>query len=270
MHQRALAAREYSLVKDDWIRFLQILRDEVADLQPGTVHSAYTSYYDLKNENYNPQSITAWGPKQRTVFYAIQRLKPRTVLDVGANTGWFSILAANLGCQGVSLDIDEASMNVLYRTAKSQGLSILPLVMDIANIPGDVAPFPGYEQDNHMLQSRLNTAAPLLLSAEKRLQCDMVMALAIVHHLCLGLGLDLAPLIDRLASFATKHLVLEFVAKEDSLVVAEPEFFPAFHKNPHLFSWYSLENLTRELRKHFSQVETAESSAGRILLICSR
>ena len=270
MQQQALAAREHSLVQDNWVRFLQILRTEITHLQPGTVNSNYTSYYDLKNENFDTLFSAEWGQKQRAVFYALQKFKPRTVLDVGANTGWFSILAAKLGCQVVSLDIDEASMNVLYRTAKSQGLSILPLVIDIATLPGDVAPFPGYEQNTHMIQSRLTTDAPLLLSAEKRIQCELVMALAIVHHLCLGLGLNLASLIDRLASFATKHLVLEFVAKEDSLIVAEPDFFPAYHKNPHLFDWYSQDNVTHELMKHFSRIETTESSAGRVLLICSR
>ncbi len=268
--ERALAARELALIREDWTRFLRVLRSEVEALCVNIDQSNYTNYYQLKKEDFDFEPSSPWLPKQRSVYEAIQTIRPRTVLDIGANTGWFSILAAKLGCQVVSLDNDEASMNVLYKLAREQNLPILPLVLDACEMTPDVPPFAGYESDPHVRNSRLPGAAPLLLSAEKRLSCDLVLALAVVHHLTLGRGLTLEAAVQRLAALSKRALVMEFVAKEDPLILGEPEFFPAYHKNPQAFGWYTADNWLRQLALYFGEVRITDSVKGRQLFICSQ
>jgi SAM-dependent methyltransferase len=268
-YHSALAAREHSLITDNWHQFLNILKQEIEPLPVSIFSSNYSGYYEQKREDFPFEPSPDWLPKQHIVYNAIRQLCPKTVFDIGANTGWFSLLAAKLGCDVVSIDNDEACMNILYMRAKQDKLPILPLVMDFAHPTPDVKPFPGYEKDPHTIQSKIQGEVPLLLSADKRLKCDMVLALAIVHHLCLGQGMNLESAVNLLVSFSEKSLVVEFVAKEDPLVVGEPEFFTAFNKNPSQFEWYSQKNLIEELNKHYSQIEMKDSTKGRKMFICS-
>ena len=267
--QRALAAREYALVHDDWARFLDILDDEVRRLNVSEDQSNYSGYYEQKGENFGFEPSGDWLPKQRAVYKALRELRPDSVLDIGANTGWFSILAAKSGCRVVAVDNDEASMNRLYKQSKREGLSILPLIMDILHPTPDVPPSPNLATDPHMINSRIKGDAFMLLSADKRLKCDMVLALAIIHHLTLGQGLGLREVVDLLSSFSHKHLVVEFVPKDDPLIVAEMDFFPAFNKNPLGFEWYSIDNWLQELNKHYKTIVSYDSKSARQLLICS-
>lgn len=270
LHTVASASRELALVRDDCQGFLRALRCEVERLKSGVESSSYSNYYELKREAFGFEPCAEWLPKQRGVYEVLKRLKPATVLDIGANTGWFSILAARQNCQVVAMDNDEASMNLLFHRAKQEDLSILPLVMDFCKPSVDVDPFPGYEKDEHSRNSRIPGEVPLLLSMEKRLKCDLVLALAIVHHLTLGKGLSLEAVVAQLAGLAEKHLVMEFVPKEDPLIVREPEFFQAYRADPNGFSWYTQENWLKALGRCFSRIEQRDSAPGRTLLICSR
>jgi hypothetical protein len=65
--------------------------------------SAYSSYYEEKHEAFSTEPSPDWNPKQHSVRNTIVERRPRTVLDFGSNTGWFSILAARLGCSVVAV-----------------------------------------------------------------------------------------------------------------------------------------------------------------------
>ena len=201
-HERALAARELALVQDRWEDYLTILREEVAALKVSLDRSDYSTYYDLKKENFSFEPSAQWLPKQRAVYEAISRFRPSTVLDIGSNTGWFSVLAAHHGAQVVAVEIDEASANLLYRRAKLDNLPILPLVTDFTQLPPAIPAFVGHEQDPHIVRSKISSRSPLLLPANDRLQCDMVLALAVVHHFTLGRGFSLEETARLLASFS--------------------------------------------------------------------
>ncbi|HLG37188.1 MAG TPA: class I SAM-dependent methyltransferase [Nitrososphaera sp.] len=249
-------------------RFLELLREEVQGLSASPRSSAYSNYYAAKNEELGFEPSWNWTDKQRVTYEAIKRFQPRTLLDIGCNTGWFSVLAANLGCQVVAVDMDEACVNSLYDRAKREGLPILPLVMDVTKPTPDVWPL-AYDSEPPL--SLIGGNYPLLLSADKRLRCDMVLALALVHHLALGQGLSFNEIARRLSDFTKKYLLVEFVAREDQLIVGEPSFFSAFNANPRQFDWYTLDNFLQELRGYFRQVEITEPCAGsRVILICTK
>lgn len=249
-------------------RFWQIVRGEVSHLNVSVTKSSYTNYYDAKKEDFAFEPSQSWTNKQTVVYEAIRQLKPATVLDVASNTGWFSILAAKLGCQVVAFDIDEACLNVLYARARREQLSILPLVIDLTSLPPDVFPIEYEDEEEHSL---IGGEFPLLLAAERRLRCDMVLVLGIIHHLVLGQNKSFAQIVEMFSGLSKKYLVLEFVSRDDGLIVAEPEFFPALDSYPNGFNWYTQENLILELKRYFQEIKVEKSFPdSRTILICSK
>lgn len=248
--------------------FFALLNAELESLNVSVGASGYSSYYVAKNEQSDYEPSADWSAKQVAVYDTLLKFSPDTVLDIGSNTGWFSVLAARQGASVVSLDIDEASIDILYDQARSLGLSILPLVLNVADPTPDVA---SRIYENEPSRSLIGGDAPLLRATQRRLACDTVLALALVHHLALGRGLSVDAIAAMLGGYAKRNLVVEFVSIDDPLIVAEPTFFPAFSKAPGAFDDYSLAGFTAALAKFFPTIETrASNPESRTLLLCSK
>jgi hypothetical protein len=126
----------------------------------------------------------------------------RWVWDLGANTGEFSRLAARLGRSALALDGDAAAVEQAYRQAKRDGeKAILPLVVDLSS------PSPA-----------LGWALRERRSILERANADVVVALALVHHLAIGNNVPLGSIAEFFAALAPE-LIVEFVPKEDAMVV---------------------------------------------------
>lgn len=157
----------------------------------------WANYY--AETNYTDESFQA---KKIIVRELVQGLNPKLVLDLGANTGVFSQEVAGLGdCFVVSADIDPEAVEINYRQRKKERQkNILPLVIDLTN------PSPAIGWDNRERDSFFN-----------RGQADVVLALALIHHLAIANNVPLGAVARTMAA-AGEYLVLEFVPKEDSQV----------------------------------------------------
>jgi SAM-dependent methyltransferase len=249
-------------------RFFWKLRRQLERLPVAPPPSAYSRYYELKGEDSPFQPSPDWTEKQQAVHELLQRHRPETVLDAASNTGWFSVLAAKLGSRVVALDIDEACVDTLYQHARQEKLPILPLVMDLTRLPGAVEAQEFPEEPKRPLVTH---TLPLLLPAEDRLACDLVLALALVHHLALGQAQSLCEIVDTLASLGRRYLLVEFVARDDKLIVDEPSFFAAYNARPREFDWYTRERFVEALRARFRHVESLRCiAATRSLLLCQK
>ena len=123
--------------------------------------------------------------------------------DLGANTGRYSRIAADAGKRVLAFDIDAAAAERNYRAIRQRGArrDILPLVLDLAN------PSPGIGWAGRERRSLLERANP-----------DVVLALALVHHLAISRNVPL-PMLARPASRTlAPWAVVEFVPKEDVMV----------------------------------------------------
>ena len=157
----------------------------------------------------------ATGHKIRLVGAWLDEARPKMVWDFGANTGRFSRLAAEAGAETVAFDVDPACVERNYRVMAASGeRRILPLLMDLAN------PSPALGWDHSERESLLD-----------RGPADLVMALALVHHLAISNHLPLR----RVASFfrqASSQLIVEFVPKSDSqvrrLLAGRADIFPDY------------------------------------------
>ena len=146
----------------------------------------------------------------------------RLVLDLGANDGRYSRLAARHAEYVVAVEQDPAVVDRLYRALQGEGeRRVLPLVMDLAD-PSPGGGWRGIE--------RASFAA--------RAGADVVLALALVHHLAIGRNVPLPEVVSCLAGLAAPggRLVVEFVHPDDPmagrLLANKPEgIFPDYRRD---------------------------------------
>lgn len=169
-------------------------------------------YYDATN--YTRQ---AFDQKKQIVADFIGKIQPQTGIDLGANTGVFSRLIAETGAQTVSADIDPAAVEKNYRDMRERKeQNLLPLVLDLTN-PSSAIGWGNQERD----------------SLADRGPFDVVMALALVHHLAISNNVPLADIAKYFRELG-RWLVIEFVPKEDSqvqrMLASRKDIFTAYHQ----------------------------------------
>jgi len=172
--------------------------------------SAWNDYYDF--HNYSEAGLEA---KERLVEQFIERIQPKNVWDLGANTGRFSRVASRRKIPTIAFDIDPGAVEQNYRQCVAEKETcLLPLLADLTN------PSPAIGWQNQERQSLL-----------ERGPADAVLALALVHHLAIANNTPL----ERVAEFfarAGRRLIIEFVPKSDSqvqkLLASREDIFPNY------------------------------------------
>jgi ribosomal protein L11 methylase PrmA len=155
------------------------------------------------------------GKKRQFVADAVASSRPKTVWDFGCNSGEYSEIACEAGAASViGFEPDHGALNAAYRRATSRGLPFLPLYLDLTN------PSPGLgwrERERAGLAARQNA--------------DLVLSLALVHHLILGRNLPVDDVLDWLVQVAPNGVV-EFVPKADpmaaQLLALKPDIAPDY------------------------------------------
>lgn len=222
-------------------------------------NSDYLSYYSSKGEDFNLSDRKAWLPKQNIVCEAIEKFKPKTVLDLGANTGWFSLMATQMGARVIAVEIDESCVDSLYLHSKERKLNITPLRIAFEDLEKS---YFGAQYDDKAYKNRDFENNPLFEAPVNRLKSDMTLCLALVHHLVLGMGISVAEVMRILSQLTENVLVLEIVTLDDELIVAEKNSdHPVFFKNIKDFSEenYSVESFIKEGRNYFQNFSVYSS-----------
>jgi len=220
-------------------RFVRKLLKELDDLRFDSQGSQWTRYYDTDA----PADMRA---KLEVVSNVLDRIQPRSLLDVGCNTGLFSVLAARKNIRVVSLDTDEGCVSALYSKASSEDLPILPLIMDVVNH----TPALGWMGKEYP-------------SASARLKCDCVMALSVIHHLAFSQLQDFSRIVKSLAQFTTRFLIVEYVDKRDPMAEM------LLKRCRHPVDFYTLDQFIHVLGTMFSKLERVSTySPTRTLFVC--
>ena len=108
--------------------------------------------------------------KAVTVKAYIEQSGAATVWDLGANTGYFSLLACGLGLRVVAFESTRhASIGLISRPRTKGETRLMPLVQDLAN------PTPSFGWENQERASIFERGRP-----------ELVLALALIHHLVLA------------------------------------------------------------------------------------
>lgn len=177
------SARPTDLALDDWLASTTFPQQSARGESWGS--------YEARMTRGRSEEIAA---KSGAVLSVIDRLRPATVLDMGCNLGLFSQLAANEGALVVGVDSDEDCLNLFFTRASEWASPATAVQMDLS----DPSPLRGWGRG-------WNTPAA------NRLSSDLVIALALIHHLAQGARIRADELHACFSALARHWLLLEFV-----------------------------------------------------------
>lgn len=183
--------------KQAMLGLIDSLEQTVRQLQWGKSSStAWADYY--ADDSYTEQALVS---KQEIVTAFLDEAAPSTAVDLGANTGLFSRIASQKGILTLSADSDNGAVELNYRQMTREGnSSLLPMLVDLTN-PNPALGWANRERE----------------AFQERAQVDLVLALALIHHLAISNNVPLEEVAQFFAGLA-EWLIVEFVPKSDPKV----------------------------------------------------
>ncbi len=167
--------------------------------------------------------------KEKTIKGWLENIKPNRVLDLGANTGKFSFLASQYAERVVALEYDDICVDRIEKDILDQKIGNLDvLTMDLSDAT-----------------SNLGVLDMEFASIYLRAKSDMVMALALIHHLHISNQLSFDQIAEMLVQFTNQYAIVEFIPIEDSKVQL------LMKEKAKDFKDYSEKNFIRALSKFF-------------------
>ena len=227
--------RDAKLSKSRLQALLESLAKCVDKLNWKMPDTEWGDYYN--NTNYSQASL---DEKRKLVASFLANIPQPlgTIQDLGANTGEFSRIAADYASLVVSQDIDPVAVELNYREIAASGPeNILPIVQNL------VTPSPAIGWGNAERSSFV-----------ERSDCDVIMALALIHHIAIS---NNVPLVNVAKLFAdmTDWLLIEFVPKSDSQVAR------LLYTREDIFPEYTREGFESAFKQCFS-IERSENIEG--------
>ncbi len=186
------------------------LESTIRKLHPPQGATTWGAYYE--HTNYQEASFEA---KKSLVAAFMTDIEPTPAMvwDLGANTGVFSEVAAQQSRQVIAWDFDPLAVEQAYVRWKGEE-KMLALRQDLTN------PSPSLGWAHHER-----------FSLQERGPADVLLALALIHHLAIGNNVPLGSVASWLSSMG-RTCVLEFVPKEDSqvqrMLTAREDVFPDY------------------------------------------
>jgi SAM-dependent methyltransferase len=225
--------------KERSLIFMETMKKAILAVQINPVKTPWFDYPRLSDTNLDD--------KQRTTLEIMEKVKPfcETFLDIGCNVGWYSKAASQMGYKVVAIDVDEACIDELYTNTKASRDKILPLVSDF--------------------KTCLDVIACTHPTFAKRIQCDVTLSLALLHHLVFFQNATFPFIAERLNALSKKAAIVQFITREDSYV---KHWLKSLGTK---FDWYTMDNFILEMSKYFSEYKIFESSpSGRKLILFER
>lgn len=237
----AKPARKVKVSDRGLIGLVRSLDRTISGLSWKRVSQVWEAYGEIRT--YNAEDVKE---KSAYVDRVVQQLKPAMVWDLGANTGEFSMIAASHGAFVVAIDGDPACTENLFQRAyhEKNGKSVLPLTMDLAN------PSPGLGWDG---RERLDL--------RDRGPADLLLALALIHHLVFSNYVPLSLIAEWFANL-TRQLLVEFVPPTDPMVQK------LLQNRNNQYHPYSLEVFKSSFGQYFVFADQTVLRNGRILFLC--
>lgn len=221
---------------------LHSLKRTVLGLRCAKKKSRWSGYAEHRDHYSKEEGIR----KEVFVKKALGIAKAHTVLDIGANTGTFSRLAAASGAQVVAMDTDFESTMIHYENVRKSGQSILPLLADIAR------PTPSVGWKNQESLSLLERC---------RQRFDCLLMLGLLHHLLVTDQIPLGEIATLVFELAPRWLIVEWIPPTD------PKFVEICRGRDALYEDLTEESFHEKFALYFRTVEREVLSNGRVLLL---
>lgn len=163
--------------------------------------------------------------------------------DLGCNTGFYSRVAAENAKYVVAMDVDHAVIEHLYQELKSEGnTSILPLINHVTD-PSPNLGWCGVERK----------------AVTERGKPELVLCLALIHHVVIGANIPLREFIHWLGSLGAS-LIIEFITKDD------PQTRQLLRNKEDIYTDYEIATFEKGLSEIFSIERRKVLSGGHRIL----
>lgn len=220
------------------------LQDFVKSLSFPKSETEWGEYYTFTN--YNDK---AFNNKKMIIENFLHKIKPAFLWDLGANNGLFTRIASNKGIKSISFDIDPVACEKNYNQIKKEKeQNILPVLFDLTN-PSPSIGWANQERD----------------SLSERNKPDVIMALALIHHIAISNNVPLDKIAQYFSSLS-RFLIIEFVPKEDSKV----QKLLATRKD--IFSDYNIQGFEVGFSKYYNILykESINNESNRLLYLMEK
>jgi len=219
---------------------LRSLRETIERFKLNTQSGIWSDYYDeaAQREHYLVN-------KKKIIEEWVSLLPIQKAIDLGANEGAFSELLWSKDILTISADFDHYSINNLYKKIKAHGLiNVHPVVLDLSH------PTPAYGVNYIERDSFIN-----------RSKTDLVMALALIHHLAIGKNIPFENIAQLFKSLG-RYLIVEFIPKEDEKIRL------MLRNRKGIFDWYTEECFLKTFAAHYKIIHQKKiENSGRTLFL---
>lgn len=145
------------------------------------------------------ESAAYLADKEKVIRKWMNDIKPETVVDLGANTGKFSFIAAEYAAKVIAVEYDEICVDKIESKIKDEKIDTL--IGEISE------PTPNLGFDHKEYSSIL-----------VRAKSDMALGLALIHHLYFTNYLNFKQIANYFSNLSNRYSVIEFIDKEDQKV----------------------------------------------------
>ena len=227
MVNKKVGKNKYKMKKLQMIALIENLKSTIEKMKIKKFKTEWQKYYHFMN-----YSNKAFEHKKFLIKNFLYKIKPQSVIDLGANEGIFSQIASQTGAYTIACDVDPFVVEEVYLKAKNdKNKFLLPLIIDLTN------PSPSLGWENKERKSFI-----------ERAKVDCIFALALIHHLAISNNLPLS-LISQYFARLGKYLIIEFVPKQDSNVQI------LLQNRKDIFDEYSKEVFEKVFCNHFQIIE---------------
>ena len=194
-----------------------------------------------------------WSDKQKKVIDLITQTDAKNMIDLAGNMGWYCVAMKDSMDYAVVADIDYNCIDFSYKYIRENNISnIYPIQINMVTPPLATYKYTpiGY-----------SGIEPWKKDAVSRYKSDLVVALAIIHHLAFSQQLSFDEIINQVSLFSNKWLLIEFVHRED-------DYMLEYLKSNSQFDWYTQANFEEALGKKFEIISRENTSTTRTAYLC--
>jgi hypothetical protein len=190
------------------------------------------------NKFYNENGSITYSDRFKRILDIVRDMENvETIIDLAGNEGYFSmLLSKELEAKKIILtDYDENAIDTAYTNLRKLKIdNITPLLLNFMFTPD-------------------------LAGTSRRLRSDLVVALAVTHHLVLTGKFSLSAIFERLRMFSNRYVIVEFMPR-GLWGVGATEY-------PVLPEWYTVEWFRTEFESHFNKTIEEKLEDNRIIFV---
>ena len=203
--------------------------DKILDwLQNNKPIQANTEYWIGYEQSHMAEIDNHKTIKQKFVHEILSSRKPKSVLDLASNKGFYAIMADKLGASVMAFDYEEETINICSNEVAKIGSNVTSALMNF-NLP---TPPSGMGLMNK--------------SSFDRLGSEIVLALGLIHHICLVQRIPVYIFCEICKKYASTGIILEFVYPDDIHVNAWKADIPED---------YNIESIQNYMSNKFSKLQ---------------